>query len=170
MTAALAVWGICALGIGPMRDRIQRLNRIIPEKQNELREIQAKSAEYLALDREFEDVKVRMAQQDPNFQLLPFLESLTKQHDLTVVTMQQQDAPASRAGHSETVVEIGLEDIALRQLIGFLRAIENSPVMAQVGSLHIHKKTQDELRLDAAVQIYSPRTHQETVAADLSLR
>lgn len=168
--AVVALWSIYALGIGPMRDRIQRLDRILPEKQNELREIQAKRAEYQALSRDFEVVKERMAQQSPDFELMPFLESLTERHNLSVVTMQQQDVPGTEPGHSETVVEIGFEGIALRQLIGFLRAIENSPVMTQVGSLHIRKRAQGELRLDATVQIYSPGPTSEAVAADLSLQ
>lgn len=167
--AVVAVWSIYAFGIAPMRDRIQRLHRILPEKQNELREVQAKCAEYLSLTRDFEDVKARMAQQSPDFQLMPFLESLTERHDLTVVTMQQQDVPGSRPGHSETVVEIGFEGIALRQLIGFLRAIEDSPVMTQVASLHIRKRAPGELRLDVTVQIYSPGPTSEAVAADMSL-
>ncbi len=167
VAAALAVWGLYALAIQPMRDRVQQLHRLIPEKQNELREVQARSAEYLAFAYEFEEVQERMAQQDPDFQLLPFLESLTEQHGLKayLVRMQQQDAAAAKPGYAETIVEIALEGVPLRHLIGFLRAIEDSTVAAQVCSLHIHRQTQ-AARLDATIQICSPRTVQATVAAD----
>jgi len=172
VAAALAAWGIYALAIQPMRDRVQQLYRLIPEKQNELREVQAKSAEYLAFAYEFEEVQERMAQQDPDFQLLPFLESLTEQHGLKayLVRMQQQDAAAAQPGYAETIVEIGLEGVPLRHLIGFLRAVEDSTVAAQVCSLHIHRQTQANARLDATIQICSPRTVQATVAADWSAR
>lgn len=165
---ALAVWGIYALAIEPMRDRVRQLHRMIPEKQNELREVQAKSAACLAFERAVEEAQERMARQDPDFQLLPFLESLTEQHGLTayLVRIQQQDGTATTLGSSETIVEIGLEGVPLRQLISFLQAIENSAVAAQVGSLHIRKQTQGNARLDATIQIYSPSVPQDTVAAD----
>jgi len=171
VAAALVVWSIYALVIQPMRDRVQLLGRMIPEKRSELREVQAKSAEYLAFQREFDKVQERMAQQDSDFQLLPFLESLTEQHGLKayLVRMQQQDAPAAKPGYSETIVEIGLEAIPLRHLIGFLRAMENSAVAAQVASLHIRKQTQGNGQLDATIQISGPRTVQAPVASDRSV-
>lgn len=172
VAAALAAWGIYALAIQPMRDRVRQLHRLIPEKQNELREVQAKSADYLAFAYEFEEIQERMARQDPDFRLLPFLESLTEQHGLKayLVRMQQQDAPAAKPGHAETIVEIGLEGVPLRHLIGFLHAIEDSAVAAQVCSLHIRKQTQGNARLDATIQICSPRTVQGTVATDWPVR
>ena len=170
VAAVLAVWGIYSLAIAPMRNRIRLLSRMIPDKQMELRELQAKSTEYLALDRAFADVQERMERQDPNFQLLPFLESLTERHQLKthLVRMQQQDAPASQPGYSETVVEIGLEGVPLGRLVGFLRAMEDSAVVAQVASLHIKKQSQNNLRLDATIQIYSPKARQDTIAANLT--
>lgn len=171
VAAVLAVWSIYALVIQPMRDRVQLLGRMIPDKQSELREVQAKSAEYLAFEREFDKAQERMAQQDPDFQLLPFLESLTEQHGLKtyLARMQQQGAPATKPGYSETIVEIGLEGIPLRHLIGFLRALENSAVAAQVASLHIRKQTQGNGKLDATIQISGPRAVQAAVAADRPL-
>ena len=161
------------MAVKPMRDRIGTLNRIIPDRQAELREVQARSAEYLALRRESEDVQKRMAEQDPDFQLLPFLESLTERQNLNahVATMQQTDAPPSRSGYSETVVEIGLEGVRLSQLANLLGAVEeSSEAVAQIGSLHIRKQSQDAMRLDATIRIYSPRTTLETVAAEATLR
>ncbi|MDI9433907.1 MAG: type II secretion system protein GspM [Planctomycetota bacterium] len=165
VAVAVTVWGIYAVAVKPMRDRIELLHRILPEKQTELRELQARSAEYLASLREIEAVEDRMAQQAPDFQLLPFLESLTERQNLPVTTMQQTDAPPSRPGYSETVVEIGVEGITLSQLIGLLRAIEDSEAVTQIGSLHIRKSNQDAPRLDATIQIGSPKANSETVAA-----
>jgi len=171
VAAALAVWGIYALAIGPMRDRIQLLSRVLPEKQEELRELRTRSNEYLALHRAFADEQEQVRQQDPDFQLLPFLESLAKQHQLNtyLVTMEQQEAPGSQLGHSKTLVEIGLKGIPLRHLIGFLRAIEDSSIAAQVASLHVRKQTENHLQLDATLQIYSPKAQDDTGAADLTL-
>lgn len=165
VAVAVMVWGTYAVAIKPMRDRIERLNRILPEKRAELRELQARSVEYLASIREIETVQERMAQQAPDFQLLPFLESLTERQNLTVATMQQTDASPSRPGYSETVVEIGVEGITLSQLVGLLEAIEDSEAVTQIGSLHIRKRNQDAPRLDATIQIGSPRISPDAFVA-----
>ncbi len=159
------------MAIGPMRDRIQRLSRILPEKQEELRELRAKSSEYLTLHRAYADAQEQVRRQDPDFQLLPFLESLAKQHQLNtyLVTMEQQETPGNQPGYSETLVEIGLKGIPMSHLIGFLRAIEDSSIAAQVASLHIHKQTESQRQLDATLQIYSPKAQDDTSLADLTL-
>ena len=138
MIAVATVLAVYGFAIEPMRDRIETLQRIIPEKQSELREIQASSAKYIALRRARQSVEARISAQDSDFQLLPFLESLIERHGLTrrVVTMEPDTLPAQR-GYSETIVKVGFEGITLRQLVAFLEAVETSGVIAQIGSLHI---------------------------------
>jgi len=169
MMAVGAVWALYGLAIEPMRDRIHTLQRVIPEKQNELREVQASSAKYLALRQEVENVQARMAEQDPNFQLQPFLLSLIEQHQLSshMAVMERNTRP-SQPGYSETVVEIGLEGITLRQLVEFLRAVETSGVMARIGGLEVRKDASNTTGLNATVQIHSTRLSHNAVAADLS--
>lgn len=171
VAVALAGWGLYALAVGPMRDRIRLLNRIIPEKQQELRELRAKSDEFLALDRAFADAQERIDQQDPDFQLLPFLESLTERPELEayLARMEQLDAPGTRPEYAETLVEIGLQGIPLRHLLGLLRALEDSSVATQIASLHIRKPAEGKHQLDATIQIYSPKAHEDASIADLSL-
>jgi type II secretory pathway component PulM len=167
VTAVVVVWAVYGLAIEPAQDRIRLLERIIPQKQNELVEVQAKSAEYAALRSEFEDIQARIAQQDPAFELLPFLESLVERHRLGehVVTMEQ-DPLQPQEGYAETSVTIDLKGVSLSQLVDFLNAIESSPVVAQVGSLHIRKDLTDEGTLASTMQIVSPRLMQTSGAGD----
>jgi len=162
MIAVAAVLALYGFAIEPMRHRIQTLQRVIPEKQDELREIQASSAEYVALRRARQSVEARIAKQDSDLQLLPLLESLIERHKLTphVVTMER-DTLVSQAGYSETIVEIGLEGIALGQLVHFLEAVETSGVVTQIGNLYVRKDARDETRLTSTLQIHSPRLHQD---------
>ena len=167
MIAVGAVWAIYSLVIEPVQSRIETLHRVIPEKQDELREIQACSTEYMALRRARRNVEARIAKQDADFQLLPFLESLIEQHKLTehLVTMED-DALSAQPGYSETIVEIGLEGVALGQLVDFLKAVETSGVIAQIGSLYIRKNAKNETRLTSTLQIHSPRCGPDAVAGD----
>jgi type II secretory pathway component PulM len=169
LAAVIAVWGLYALAIKPTRTRIRTLQRVIPERQAELRQLQARSAEYLTLQKKSQELRAKLASQSHDFQLLPFLETVIERHKLAghVVTMQP-DTLQPQAGYSEVVVTLELQDISLRQLIDFLVAVESSDAVIQVGSLHIRKDATNELLLDSTVGIYSPRPTQHASTAQLT--
>jgi len=160
LTAAVALWAVYGFAVEPVRERIEDLRRFIPEKETELQEIQAKSAEYMRLRQGLEEVQMRMAEQDPNFELPSFAESLLEQQDLTT--------HATVDGYLGTVVKITLKDVALGQLVDFLKAIEASNVVAQVGSLHVYRSTSHGTLLGSLVEIYSPDPDQIALATDLT--
>ncbi len=158
LVAALGIWAAWTLAVKPTQERIQTLERILPEKQAQVQELQAKGIEYVALENEFEDLRAKMAAQDPAFQLLPFLEAMIQRHKLAGhVTTMGQDTILPQPDYSETVVTIEMQDITLKQLISFLSAVETSEAVVQVGSLHIRKDATNDALLDATVGIYSPR-------------
>jgi type II secretory pathway component PulM len=167
LAAITGVGFLYAAVVRPACHRIQTLERIIPEKQSELHALEAKSLEYLALSREFEDFRAKAAAQDPSFQLLPYLESLLEKHSLTknVVTMAP-DAVQLRPDGFETVVKIELDGVPLKQLLGLLKEIEASDVCTQIASLHLCRNRTDETLLDATIDIHSPQGGQGSVAAD----
>jgi Tfp pilus assembly protein PilO len=165
-TAVIVVWAFYGFAIRPTQDRIGSLERIIPEKQSELEQVRDKSAEYAALRREFENIQVRIAEQDPTFQLLPFLETLIERHHLTErLGGMKQDPVQSQPGYIETSVTIDLTGISLAQLVRFLDAVEESEVVARIGSLHLRNDRTGEGTLASTLQIVSPRPAPNAVAA-----
>jgi type II secretory pathway component PulM len=169
LAAALAVWALYALALKPTRERIRTLQRVIPEKQAQLRELNAQSVEYLARQKAVQKLQAKLATQDANFQLPRFLETMAEQHQLTshVVTMQE-DTVQSGPGYSEAVVTMELHEISLKQLVDFLVAVESSPAVIQVGRLHIRKDPTNEALLDITIGIYSPRLGQQPPAPQLA--
>jgi type II secretory pathway component PulM len=169
LAAVIAVWALYALALKPARERIRTLQRVIPEKQAQLRDLHAQSVEYLALQKAAQELQAKLAAQDVNFQLSRFLETMAQQHRLTshVVTMQE-DTMQSGPGYSETVVTMELHEISLKQLVDFLVAVESSPAVIQVGSLHIRKDPTNEALLDITIGIYSPRLGQQPPATQLA--
>lgn len=158
VAVAVGVWALYAVAVKPMRHRIRTLERVIPEQQRELHAIEAKSVEYMALQKRFNDFRAKAASHDPSFQLLPYLETLIDDQGLTRKTISMAPSILQlRPDCSETIVKIDMEDISLRQLVDFLRAIELSEALLQIGSLHIRKGPINEHLLDATVEIYSPR-------------
>jgi hypothetical protein len=158
LMAAVAVWALYALAVRPARERIRTLERVVPEKQAQLQELQAKIAQYTALRGEFAQARTQMAVQEPDFQLLPFLESLIGRHKLAghLITMNP-DTLQPQPDYSETVVTIELHEISLKELIDFLRDTESSASLARIGTLHIRKDPKSEALLDSTVEICSPK-------------
>jgi len=158
LTVAVALWAGYALAVRPACERIRTLTRIVPEKQAQLQELQAKVAQYTALQSEFAQARTQRAAQQPDFQLLPFLETLIDRHKLTghLVTMNP-DTVGPQPDYAETVVTIELHEISLKQLIDFLLDAESSASLARIGTLHIRKDPKSEALLDSTVEICSPK-------------
>lgn len=159
LLVAFAVWAAWAVAVEPARDRIRTLERIIPEKQSQLHQLQTNGAEYAALENEFKGLRAKMAAQDPHFELLPFLERMIESHKLAGhATWKQPNIVQVQPDYSEAVVTIELQDVDLRQLVAFLTALESSDAVVQVGSLHIRKDATNDALLDSTVEIHSPRS------------
>jgi type II secretory pathway component PulM len=168
LAAAISVSALYAVVIRPTCYRVQTLERIIPEKQSELHALEARSVEYTAMRKGFEDFRAKAAAQDPNFRLLPYLETLLDKQGLgkNVVNMAP-DALQLQGNYSQTVVKIELDGVSLKQLVGFLKEIEASQVCAQIGSLHIRRNPTSDSLLDSTIEIHGPQPGQNPVAIDV---
>ena len=161
----VSVWTLFAFAVNPARDRIETLNRLIPEKQNELRKLQAKSSEYIFLQDSINRLRTKIANQQDSFQLLPFLETLIRQSGLEkkVVSMKQQVMLLDKQ-YSQTIVEVRLQNLTLSQLIDLLRKVESSDVLAKTKMLSIKRNAIDTGLLDSAFEVYSAQLSHPEVA------
>ncbi len=147
-----------AFAIKPAMARTKTLHRVISEKQEELAELRARSNEYISLRDSLDNVRAKVASQDKGFELLPFTESLIREHGLEkkVATMKQQVLDLSQS-HSETIVEVKLEILTLKQLVDFLRKVESSQALLRIKSLYIKKNLTNAEMLDSVVEIHNPK-------------
>ncbi|MHC4655846.1 MAG: type II secretion system protein GspM [Planctomycetota bacterium] len=165
LALALAFFaGACllfAFVIKPALARTKTLRRVISEKQDELGKLRATSNEYIFLRDSLDNVRAKVASQEKGFELLPFLESLIREHGLAkkVATMKQQVLNLGPS-HSETIVEVKLENLTLKQLVDFLRKVESSQVLAKTKSLYIKKNLTNTEMLDSVIEIRNPKLNQ----------
>ncbi|MHC4641139.1 MAG: hypothetical protein ACYS32_05795 [Planctomycetota bacterium] len=161
LAIALAIlvgsWALFAFAVRPAIERTRTLRRVISDKQDELQQLRSGSNEYISLRNHLDKVRTQVASQDKGFELLPFLESLIREQGLTkkVGTMKQQVLPLG-TGHSETIVEIRLESLTLKQLVDFLQKIESSQALAKTKSLYIKKNLTNADLLDSVIEIHNP--------------
>ncbi len=166
LMTTLAVWAVYSLALQPARDRIQTLQRIIPEKQAQLRDLRAKSVEYEALKRNRDLRRADLTVQDPDFQLLPFLEALVERHQLAKhATMGGRDPLQPQPERGEAVVTIELRGVSLTQIVEFLRDVDTPKAAVHIGSWQLRKAPNNEGQLDFNIEISSPKLSRPALAS-----
>lgn len=151
------IWSLYALAVKPAIARVATLNRVIPQKQSELEQLQNASKKYLHVHNSLADLQSQMASQGQGFELLPYLESLIQQHNLAKHAAMKPQTLQPAPGYAETVVELELEDVKLSQLVAFVSAVESSDIPARTKTLHITRGAADNDRLNAVIEICSAK-------------
>lgn len=161
LTVFAGGWGLFALAVKPALERTRTLQRVISEKQEELVKLRAAGNEYIFLRDNLDNLRAKVASQEKGIELLPFLETMIQKNDLSkkVGTMKQRVLPLGE-NHTETVVEIRLENLTLKQIIDFLREVESSKTLARTKSLYIKKTLTNTETLDSIVEIHNPHQTQ----------
>jgi len=157
----ISAWLLFTFAVKPAIERTETLTRVISEKQDELQKLRARSNEYIFLRDSLSNLHTKVATQKKDFELLPFLESLIRECDLVrkVATMKQHVSQLEPK-YYETVVEIRLESLTLRQLVDFFWKVESSEVLARIKSLYIKKNLTNTDLLDSVVEIHNIKSAQ----------
>ena len=147
-------WAFFAFGVTPTLERIETLKRVIPEKQNDLNRLRVKADEFMSLREDLEDLRAKIASQETNFELLPFLESLVEQCGLTQnVKTINQVATQSEMNVQEIVVEIEMENVTLRQLCEFVEKIQSPNILANIKRFTIKKNPTNPDLLNSRIEV-----------------
>lgn len=147
-------WVLLIFAVRPAIDRMETLRRVIPEKTMALQQLRAKSKQYLTLKAGLDNLKKNADLQKSKFELLTFVESTTRKEGLTekVTTMKQKVYPLD-SHYSEIIVEVGLENLSIEQLLKFLLKIKSSNQFLQINSLYTKKSMANLNLLDSVIQI-----------------
>jgi hypothetical protein len=145
-----------AIAISPSLKRIETLDRVISEKQQELEEVRAISKEYVFLNKNLDYLQSQLDSGQDVFQLLPFLESLINECGIedNFETMKRQILPID-SNYSDIIVEVRLDSLSIGQLVGFLGKIESSKTAARIKSLYVKRNMTNKNLLDSIVEIHS---------------
>lgn len=149
-----AAAGVYVYAVKPAIARIQVLKRVLPEKTAQLDELKTKSKQYLEIKTELDKLKTDANVNKKNFQLVPFLESTLNRDGLSgnITTMKPKTVPLDE-NYSETIVEVGMENITLDKLVNLLVQIEASDHFMKIKSLYTKKSTVNPKLLDTVIQI-----------------
>jgi general secretion pathway protein M len=135
--AALLVYLVL---ISPYLAAMEKLDRRITKKTEELEEVLALQKEYFRL-REKTTLLEGMVRSTSGFSLLSFLETLAAKNGIKkqIAYMKPLTTPANER-YRESSVEMKLEGLTLKQLVDYLYQIERSPQPIRIKRLNIAKK------------------------------
>ena len=153
----LAIWALYGFVVKPAISRTATLQRVIPQKQEEMASLRKQVSDYKVLHSVGAGLQERIARQDPTFELLPYLDAMLQQRELQESSSMQQQIIPLDAAYAETVVEILLDGITLEQIVDLLQSLEASEALLQARSLHITHDSTDAGRLDCVLAIHNPK-------------
>ncbi|MEJ2701566.1 MAG: type II secretion system protein GspM [Sedimentisphaerales bacterium] len=147
-------WAIYALGLAPVRERIDTLERVIPQKRTELDQLRVKAREYTRLHEDIGHLRARIDSQDKAFELLPFMEALVAQCGLTQNVTTMNPVPTqSDTDVREVVLDVEMENVTLRQLCGFVEKIQAPNTLVSIERLTIKKNPTDPNQVDSSIEL-----------------
>jgi hypothetical protein len=152
----VAIWSLFAVAVKPTLERIETLNRVISEKQQELEDVREVSKEFIYLNNSLDYLHTKVDSQQETFELLPFLESLIEECGLAenLETMKRQVLEID-SNYSEVIVEVRLESLSIGRLVDFLSKIDSLRARIRTKSLYIKRNMTSKNLLDVVIELYN---------------
>ena len=141
--------------IEPIRERVIKLNQLIPQKEQDLHTFNDLSKEYLFLSTQIKNIENRIPQKN-QFSPLSYLENIAKQNRVREqIVYIRSMTPVSQVAYQEIPLEVKMEDIPLSRIVPYLAAIENAPYLLRVKRLSMKTRFEDAEKLDVTFIVSS---------------
>jgi general secretion pathway protein M len=150
----IAVAVLIQLIVLPFFDKRERLHDVVEARAKNLQEIVQLSQEYKALKEDSEMLTRRLASRPKNFTLFSFLEKAAGEAGVkNNIKYMKPSASTGKGEFKESLVEMKLEKITLKQLEGYLKRIESPGDIVSVKRISIQANKKETQYLDAILQV-----------------
>jgi general secretion pathway protein M len=151
---SIAVFFLFQFIIFPFFDDRDRTRRGVRAKEEGLKEIMMLSAEYQALKKGSQGIQNILAGRKSNFTLFSFLESAAGDAEVKAHIKYMKPSDSQDAGpYKESMVEMKLEGITLKQLVGYLYRIESPENAIRVKRVSVKESKGAAGYMDAILQV-----------------
>jgi len=139
--------------IFPFLEEKKHLNDGVKKKEAALEEIIQKSAEYKALKKNYQGLEDVLAKRDKGVTLFSFLEREAAKADIKGHIKYMKPSDSQGTGpYKESMVEMKLEGVTLKQLVGYLYRIESPEDVISIKRISI-KENKKAGYLDTVLQV-----------------
>ncbi|MBE9519743.1 MAG: type II secretion system protein M [Proteobacteria bacterium] len=142
------------LVIMPFVDGRQRMQNSVAAQEKNLQKIVRLSQEYKALEQDSETLTERLASRPGNFTLFSFLEKAAGKAGVkNNIKYMKPSASTGKGPFKESLVEMKLEKITLKQMVDYLKLIESPDDIVSVKRISVQTNKKETQYLDAILQV-----------------
>ncbi|MFQ5580289.1 MAG: hypothetical protein ACE5FZ_06725 [Nitrospiria bacterium] len=139
----------------PAWERMSLLERLIPRKENEVREFVQLKDEYLRISEGIRNIEERLPTEN-KFSPLSFLEEKAARNQIrSNIAYIRPLAPQVHASYREILVEVKVQNVTLARVIPFLNAIETAPYTLRIKRLSLKTRFSDPTLMDISFLVSS---------------
>jgi len=140
----------------PFWEEKTRVAKAIEAQEKVLEEMNAQLAEYRLIKRDMDVIQKAMASRPPDFTLSGFVDRKARESGVRSNVRTLNPSRGVSAGtYEETMVDVSLEKITLRQLVLFLHKADSPRDAVRVRKLAVRKSVESPDYLTATVQLAS---------------
>jgi hypothetical protein len=138
----------------PARERMKKLDGLIPQKEKDLKEVEGLRGEYLDLSQRAASFDEKLKSRVQSFTLFGHLESLASRIGIRDKIIYMKPSESSiNPNYKSSKVEVKLKEITLNQLTKYLYEIERPELLSQVRKLRIKPKLENPELLDVTLEV-----------------
>ena len=153
-SCAIAVFVLFQFVIFPFFDKRDNLRRGVIAKEEGLREIVLLEDEYESRKGDLQGIRHVLARRKKGFTLFSFLEKAAGEAEVKNHIKYMKPSVSREAGaHKESMVEMKLEGITMKQFVAYLYRIESQENAVSIKRLSIKKNKKESDYLDAILQV-----------------
>ena len=154
--SALALFLLVQFVLFPLFDKRKRLNRGISIRQKGLVEMQEMQSRYTQLSRQSNTLEQLVSRRSGEFGLFSFLEKMAAEAEVKENIAYMKPSDATGDGElQQSMVEMKLNAINLKQLVSFLERIESPENIVELKRISIQENKKQEGTLDVIMQVIS---------------
>ena len=153
---ALVVFVLVQFVLFPLLDGRKRLERGIRAKEKGLLEMRVMQKSYGQRSQQNNSLAEQVSRRSAGFGLFPFLEKKAAEARVkeNIAYMKPSD-PSGEGDLQQTMVEMKLKSVNLKQLVAFLERIESPRNIVEVKRISIQENKKEKGSLDVIMQVIS---------------
>lgn len=152
---AIGVFVLFKAVVFPFADKMERLERGVRAKEQGLKDIARLSAEYQSYQKGSRGIQQVLAKRPKGFTLFSFLERAAGEAQIkdNIKYMKPSVSSQTSGPYKESMVEMKLEGVTLKQLVDYFYRIESPENVVSIKRLSIKELKKESGYLEAIVQV-----------------
>lgn len=141
--------------LGPALERLASLDRLIPQKEKEVKEFSRLRDDYQQISQAIQEINTRLPKQN-QFSPLSFLEENAGKNQIRAnIAYIRPMPPQLHEPYREIPVEVKVENVTLARIVPFLSSIQAAPYYLRIKRLSMKTRFTDPTFLDVTFVVSS---------------